>query len=96
MRPEAVVVDDRDGYTWAKGADGKPFTAATATAYAAKLNAECKPGHQTYAVLPVGQEVPCGKCGGGYHLTGAFDPHLNTDQYVPHASFCEVIGGEKT
>lgn len=89
-RPEAVVVDYRDSYTWAKDADGQPFTAATAARYAARLNAECRPANQTYAVLPVGEEAPCAGCGGGYHQPDG-EVERFTEQYIPHAGKCEVV-----
>lgn len=83
-------MDIRDTHVWAHDAQGEPFTAVTAARWAARLNAECKPGKQTYAVLPVGEAVPCPKCGGGYHQPYGKVERF-TEQYIPHAEFCEVV-----
>jgi hypothetical protein len=56
-----VVVDTQDGYTFAKGADGNLFTAATAAAFAAQRNAEMKPqyrSYQVFALTPVPADPP--------------------------------------
>lgn len=57
MVPEAIVVDTRDGYTWVRGAEAL-FTMETASEFAAKLNGECRPGHQTYLVCEVVPALP--------------------------------------
>jgi hypothetical protein len=51
MNASHVVVDTQDGYTFAKGADGNLFTAATAAAFAAQRNAEMKPQFRSYRVF---------------------------------------------
>lgn len=43
MQPTHVVVDTRDGYTWAFDADAKPFTYHTASKFADVRNSERKP-----------------------------------------------------
>lgn len=51
MQPTHVVVDTRDGHTWATGEDGKPMVAATAGRFAVKLNDELPRKRQTYRVF---------------------------------------------
>lgn len=48
--PTHVVIDLRDGYTWAKDTNGKPLTEKTATEMAAKWNAEMKEEARTFIV----------------------------------------------
>lgn len=50
MQASHVVVDTRDGHTWAKDAAGQLLTLDTARGMADRYNAECKPEHRTYAV----------------------------------------------
>jgi hypothetical protein len=57
--PTHVVVDTRDGFTWARDGDGTPFTEGTARAFTAQRNAElAEPGrtYRTFALLPMLEE----------------------------------------
>jgi hypothetical protein len=51
--PTHIVIDTRDGWTWARDVDGHPFTETTATLYAALLNDNSKPEYRTYIVAVV-------------------------------------------
>jgi hypothetical protein len=67
--PAAVVVDERDAYTWARDTHGQPFTEETATAFAQALNDERKPEHRTfrvYALVPIdARGWTCQACSSG-------------------------------
>src|SRR5581483_12449060 len=51
MEPTHVVVDTRDGYTWAKDGHGQPLTEETAAQMAQAYNDEMKPEYRTYQVF---------------------------------------------
>ena len=56
MMPTHIVIDTRDGWTWARDRDGHPFTEATATTFRDLLNGDLKPERRTFimaAVVPV-------------------------------------------
>jgi len=58
MQPTHVVVDTRDGHTWAVGEDGQPMVEATAGRFAARRNSELPRERQTYRVFRLIQEDP--------------------------------------
>jgi hypothetical protein len=58
MQPTHVVVDTRDGMTWAVGEDGQPMIEATAGRFAVKRNSELPPERRTYRVFRLIQEDP--------------------------------------
>lgn len=51
--PTHIVVDLQDGWVFAKDADGRHFTEATATHFAATRNNEMKDEFRTYVVASV-------------------------------------------
>lgn len=71
--PGAVVVDTRDGFTWAKDSAGQPFTPAAAREMAAKFNGEMQPEHRTFKVYRLVADFPdtdCPGTGGPWGATG--------------------------
>ena len=59
--PEYAVIDATDGYTYTRGGDGEPFDKTAAAEFAAKRNAEAKPGqekrHRIYQLNDVTEQV---------------------------------------
>jgi hypothetical protein len=54
--PTHIVIDTRDGWTWARDRDGNPFTEETATTFYHQMNDDSRFDHRTYimaAVTPV-------------------------------------------
>jgi hypothetical protein len=54
--PTHIVIDTRDGWTWARDRDGHPFTETTATTFRDAMNEVANPAKRTYvmaAVVPV-------------------------------------------
>lgn len=75
--PGAVVVDTRDGFTWAKDDLGIPLTPATARALADKFNADMDRERQTYQVyrlMPEILDTDCPGTGGPWGADTASSP----------------------
>lgn len=80
-QPTHVVVDTRDGHTWAVGEDGQPMNAATAGRFAVRRNDELPRERQTYRVFHLVPDDPF-VVGTGYVILGRFPTEELAAEYI--------------